>query len=116
MGKKKAKTWRESLYIPPQLRGRRNLILSRAFAIQHKLITLKRAVGLDDGIFLLKQYSREYKIARIYRRRVGEANQKMLEAIEKSAADRKVAEELTRENEVLRGYLPDTFEILGGGQ
>ena len=112
MGKKKAKTWREELYFPPQLRGRRNKILSRAFAVQHKLITLRRAVGLDDGIFLLQQYAKEYKLARIYRRRWKEAQQRMLETFEKCAEYRKVSEELTRENVTLRGYLPDTLDIL----
>ena len=100
--------------MPPPLRGCRNKILSRAFAIQHKLITLKRSVGLDDGIFLLKQYTREYKMARVYKRRLKEAEKTLLETFEKCDEYRKVAEELTRENKTLRGYLPDTLDILGG--
>ena len=113
MGRKIKNTWHESLYLPPQLKGRRDKILSRAFAIQNTLIVVKKSVGLDDCIFLLKQFTREYKMARVYRRRVRLAEREMVRAVEERDEERQVVAELARQIEIMKAYLPDTLGMRG---
>lgn len=112
-GKKKQQVWKEGLYFPSPVRGTHNRIMSRTFAIQNKLLNVKRKVGLDDGIFLLKQFSRQYKLARKYRRELKAARLEMGRALQERDDGQKVSDGLVKQLKTLRALLPDTIDIYG---